>query len=74
MTKKEGRRNRAGQVEALNHIRRIYDFTNLGRIFIEDAQNFPIILPAFHAGGVLLSPFLREPKQVFSSSSSVTEV
>ena len=39
-------------VEALNHIRRVYDFTNLGRIFIEDAQNFPIILPAFHAGGV----------------------
>ena len=52
-------------VEAFDDIRRIYDFTNLGRIFIEGAQDFPIFLPAFHAGGVLLSPFLREPKQVF---------
>ena len=52
-------------VEALNHIRRVYGFTNLGRIFIEGAQDFPIFLPAFHAGGVLFSPFLREPKQVF---------
>ena len=52
-------------VEALNNIRRVYDFTNLGRIFIEGAQDFPIFLPAFHTGGVLFSPFLREPKQVF---------
>ena len=27
-------------VEALNHIRRVYDFTNLGWIFIEGTQNF----------------------------------
>ena len=52
-------------VEAFDDIRRIYDFTNLGRIFIEGAQDFPIFLPAFHTGGVLFSPFLREPKQVF---------
>ena len=50
-------------VEALNHIRRVYDFTNLRRIFIEGTQNFPILLPAFHAGGVLFPPFLRKPKQ-----------
>jgi hypothetical protein len=31
-------------VEAFDDIRRIYDFTNLGRIFIEGTQNFPIIL------------------------------
>lgn len=43
-------------VEALNNIRRVYDFTNLGRIFIEGAQDFPIFLPAFHAGRVLIPP------------------
>ena len=51
-------------VEALDNIRRVYDFTNFGRIFIEGTQNFPILLPAFHAGGVLIPPFFRELKQV----------
>ncbi len=52
-------------VEALDNVRRVYDFPDLRRAFIESAQNFPIFLPAFHAGGVLFSSFLRELKQGF---------
>lgn len=44
-------------VEALNNVCRVYDLPNLGRIFIEGAQDFPILLPALHAGGVLIPPF-----------------
>ena len=33
---------------------------------------YPVFLPAFHIGGVLLTPDLREGLQVFSASSSVT--
>ena len=52
-------------VEALDNIRRVYDFPDLGWVFIEGAQNIPVILPALHAGGILLPPFLPKPEQVF---------
>ena len=51
-------------VEALNDIGRVYDFPNLGRICEKGAQNIPIIFPAFHTGGVLLSPLFFERYQV----------
>ena len=41
-------------VQALNDIRRVYDFPNLERICEKGAQNIPAVLPAFDAGGVLL--------------------
>ena len=34
-------------VETLNDVGRVYDFPDLGRVFIERAQNLPIFLPAF---------------------------
>ena len=50
-------------VQALNNIGRIYDFPDLGRICEKGAQNIPIVLPAFHAGGIAFSPlFLRSHK------------
>ncbi len=52
-------------VEALDDVRCVYDLPNLRRVFIKGAQNLPILLPAFHTGWVLFSPFLRELKQVF---------
>ena len=39
-------------VQTLNNIRRVYDFPNLGGICEKGAQNIPVVLPAFHAGGV----------------------
>lgn len=51
-------------VEALNDIRCIYDFPNPRWIFIKSAQNFPVVLLAFHAGGVLLPPLFAEPEQM----------
>ena len=47
-------------VKALDNIGRIYDFPDFRRVFIEGAQNIPVILPAFHAGGVLLAPLFSE--------------
>ena len=47
-------------VQTLDDIRRVYDFPNLGRVFKEGAQNLPVILPAFHAGGIQLSPGVGE--------------
>ena len=38
-------------VQALNNIRRVYDFPNLGGICEKGAQNIPVVLPAFDAGG-----------------------
>ena len=54
-------------VQALNDIRRVYDFPNLGGICEKGAQNIPVFLPALHAGGVLLSPVFFEGHQVFQS-------
>lgn len=51
-------------IESLDDIGRIYDLTNLRRIFVERSQNIPVVLPAFHAEGVLFPPLLRELKQV----------
>ena len=45
-------------VQALNDIRRVYDFPNLGGICEKGTQNIPVLLPAFDAGGVLL-PFFN---------------
>ena len=33
-------------IQALDDIRRVYDFPDLGRIFKERAQNFPVFFPA----------------------------
>ena len=38
-------------VESFDDVRRVYDFMNLGRKFIEGTQNFPIVLPAFTQEG-----------------------
>ena len=54
-------------VQALNDIRRVYDFPNLGGICEKGAQNIPVVLPAFDAGGVLLAPLFFECHQVFQS-------
>lgn len=51
-------------VESFNNVGGVYDFPNLRRVFVESTQNFPIVLPAFHTGGILFSPFLRELKQI----------
>ena len=51
-------------VQALDDVRRVYDFTNLQRIFKKRTQDFPIVLPAFDAGGILLAPALTESQQV----------
>ena len=40
--------------QALNNIRSVYDFPNLGWICEKGTQNIPVFLPAFDAGGVLL--------------------
>ena len=47
-------------IQTLDNVRRVYDFPDLGRVFKEGTQNFPIILPAFHAGGILLPPGVGE--------------
>ena len=52
-------------VQTFDDVRRVYDFPNLGRVFKEGTQNFPIILPAFDAGRILLPPFIAEAAQVF---------
>lgn len=52
-------------VEAPDNICCVYDFPGLGRVFIEGAQNISVILPTFHAGEILLPPFLPEVEQVF---------
>ncbi len=54
-------------VQALNDIRRVYDFPNLGGICEKGTQNIPVVLPAFDAGGVLLAPLFFECHQVFQS-------
>ena len=52
-------------VQALDDIGRVYDFPNLGGICEKGAQNIPILLPAFHTGGILFSPLFFEHHQVF---------
>ena len=52
-------------VQDLNDVRRVYDFTNLQRIFKKRAQNFPVFLPAFNAGRILSAPALTESYQIF---------
>ena len=52
-------------VQALNDIGRVYDFPNLRGICEKGAQNIPIILPAFHTGGILISPLFFECHQGF---------
>lgn len=47
-------------VEPLNDVRRVYDFPNLGRVFIKRAQNIPVIFPAFDAGWVLPAPLFSK--------------
>ena len=51
-------------IQTLDNVRRVYDFPDLGRIFKERAQNFPILLPAFHAGWIQLSPGVGENAQI----------
>ena len=43
-------------VEALDDIVGIYDSLYLRRICVKAAENIPIVLPAFDAGGTLFSP------------------
>ena len=50
-------------------VRRVYDFTDFRRIFIERAQNFPVLLPALHAGGILRPTALRKSPQFLCSAS-----
>ena len=52
-------------VQAFNDIGRVYDFPNLRGICEKGAQNIPVILPAFDAGWVLLSPPFFECHEVF---------
>lgn len=52
-------------VQALNDIRRVYDFPNLGGICEKGTQNIPVLLPAFDAGGVLLPPLFFECHEIF---------
>ena len=47
-------------VQALNDVGRVYDFPDFRRVFKERAQDFPVVLPAFDAGGILLAPGVRE--------------
>ena len=47
-------------VQALNNIGRVYDLPNLQGIFKEGAEDLPVLLPAFDAGGILLPPAFRE--------------
>ena len=51
-------------VQALDNVRRVYDFPNLRRIFKEGIQNLPVVLPAPDAGGILLPPGVREQAQI----------
>ena len=51
-------------VQTLDNVRRVYDFPDLRRIFKERTQNLPVILPAFHAGGIQLSPGVGENAQI----------
>ena len=47
-------------VQALDDVRRVYDFPDLGRVFKERAQNFPVLLPTLDAGGLLLPTCIAE--------------
>ena len=51
-------------VQPLNDVRRVYDFTNLRRVFKKGAQDLPVFLPAPHAGGILFAPTLRKGSQI----------
>ena len=51
-------------VQALNNIRRVYDFPNLRRIFKESVQNLPVVLPALDTGRILLPPGIPKDAQV----------
>ncbi len=52
------------ELQALNDVRRVYDLPHLRRVFIKRAQYIPVLIPAFHARGVLLPLLLRKLKQV----------
>ena len=51
-------------IEPLNNVSCIYDFPNLRRICVKRGQDIPIILPAFHAGGVLFAPSFFECREI----------
>ena len=51
-------------VETLNDIGRVYDSTNLQRIFKKGAQNLPVFLPAFDTGRVLFPPTLCKAVEI----------
>ena len=51
-------------IQTLDDVRRVYDFPDLRRIFKERAQNLPVVLPAFHAGGILLPPGIPKGTQI----------
>lgn len=54
-------------VQTFNDVCRVYDFPNLRRIFKEGTQNFPIVLPTLHAGGILLLPRVSKDAQIVLS-------
>ena len=54
-------------VQVLDDIGRVYDFPNLGGICEKGAQNIPILLPAFDAGGILFAPLFLKRDEIFQS-------
>ena len=61
-------------VQALDDIGRVYDFPDLGGICEKGAQNIPVILPAFDAGGYCFPHFSLNTIRFSRASSSVTAV
>ena len=51
-------------VQALDDVRRVYDFPDLRRIFKERAQNLPVVLPALNTGWILLLPGVGKQTQI----------
>ena len=51
-------------IQPFDDVRRVYDFPNLGRIFKEGTQNFPVFLPTLDAGWILFPPFVAEGAEV----------
>ena len=61
-------------VQALNNIRRVYDFPNLGGICEKGAQNIPTVLLVFTQEGYCFPRFSLNAIRFSRASSSVTAV
>jgi hypothetical protein len=52
--------------QSLNDICCIYDFPNLSRVCVKCGENFPVVFPALHTGGIKFSHFSFDFRLIFA--------